>query len=300
MGVYILNSFLYSDYMNFTNLKPTDVKGQVNAEVMNYKRELYTMIYSVFNFKIPREWSLAFFRYFLFHAGSIAVLYTKEYGWTCQPYSITELDLYYNPKMILVNNQFFKQEKYGLIGVNAEIVKLLDDRFGLDNIVSRYAYKLAQCDKSIDINLMNSNVALLAQVEDKKQGDTIKEAYSQATQGKPFIAINKEILKGSSIDTMINNVKSTFIANDLQILKRSIINEFLTKVGIKNSNYDKKERLTTSEVEQNNDETRALVDVMYKNIKEAFTKINDLANLDLDVTLNYNYSMPETDVKGGE
>lgn len=274
-------------------MKPTQVKGQANAEVEYYKRELFNMIYSVFDFKLPKHWALNFFRFLLFRGGSLGVLYTKEYGWVAQPYSITELDINYNPKMILVNNQFFNQEKYGLIGVNAEIVKILDDRYGLDDLVSRYAYKLAQIDKSIDINLMNSNVALLAEVENKKQADTIREAYSQATQGEPLVAINKEILNGKQLNTMIANVKNTFIANDLQILKRSIVNEFLTKVGIKNSNYDKKERLTTSEVEQNNDETSALVNVMYKNIKECFEKINKLANLGLEVSLVYDYSESE-------
>lgn len=297
MGVYILSNYCFSAsyYTDYFNMKPTQVKGQANAEVEYYKRELYNMIYSVFDFKLPKHWALNFFRFLLFRAGSLGVLYTKEYGWVAQPYSITELDINYNPKMILVNNQFFNQEKYGLIGVNAEIVKILDDRYGLDDLVSRYAYKLAQIDKSIDINLMNSNVALLAEVENKKQADTIREAYSQATQGEPLVAINKEILNGKQLNTMIANVKNTFIANDLQILKRSIINEFLTKVGIKNSNYDKKERLTTSEVEQNNDETSALVNVMYKNIKECFEKINKLANLDLQVSLVYDY----TDNEGG-
>lgn len=277
------------NYLNYFNMQPADVKGSANISVDYYKRELYNMIYSVFEFDLPKSWALNFFRFFLFHCGSIGVIYTKEFGWVAQPYSFTELDLYYNPKMIMVNNQFFNDTKYGLIGVNAEIIKIFDDYFGLEALVTRYAEMLAQCDKSININLMNANVALLAEVENKKQADSVKEAYGRATAGEPLIAINKEVLNGKSLTTMIANVKNTFIANDIQILKRSIVNEFLTKVGIRNSNYEKKERLTSAEVEENNDETRALVSIIFDNIKEGMKKVNVITGLNLDVRLRYEY-----------
>lgn len=282
-------TYQVQNYMNYFNLQPSDVKGTANTAVQHYKRELYNMIYSVFEFDLPKDWALNFFRFFLFHCGSIGVIYTKEYGWVCQPYSFTELDLYYNPKVIMVDNQFFNSTKYGLIGVNAEIIKIFDDYFGLDNLVTRYAEKLAQCDKSIDINLMNSNVALLAEVENKKDAEAVKVAYGKATTGEPLVTLSKDILKGKQLNTMIANVKNTFIANDIQILKRSIVNEFLTKVGIRNSNYDKKERLTESEVNENNDETRALISVIYDNIKASMNKLNKIAGLGLDVRLRYEY-----------
>lgn len=282
-------TYQVQNYMNYFNLQPSDVKGTANTAVQHYKRELYNMIYSVFEFDLPKDWALNFFRFFLFHCGSIGVIYTQEYGWVCQPYSFTELDLYYNPKLIMVNNQFFNSTKYGLIGVNAEIIKIFDDYFGLDNLVTRYAEKLAQCDKSIDINLMNSNVALLAEVENKKDAEAVKVAYGKATTGEPLVTLSKDILKGKQLNTMIANVKNTFIANDIQILKRSIVNEFLTKVGIRNSNYDKKERLTESEVNENNDETRALISVIYDNIKASMDRLNKIAGLGLNVRLRYEY-----------
>lgn len=277
------------NYLNYFNMQPADVKGSANISVDYYKRELYNMIYSVFEFDLPKSWALNFFRFFLFHCGSIGVIYTKEFGWVAQPYSFTELDLYYNPKMIMVNNQFFNDTKYGLIGVNAEIIKIFDDYFGLDALVTRYAEMLAQCDKSININLMNANVALVAEVENKKQADSVKEAYGKATAGEPLVTINKEVLNGNSLNTMIANVKNTFIANDIQILKRSIVNELLTKVGIRNSNYEKKERLTSAEVNENNDETRALVSIIYDNIKDGMKKANAITGLNLDVRLRYEY-----------
>jgi hypothetical protein len=299
MEVFILSSpytYQIQNYLNYFNVQPSDVKGRSNLSVEHYKRELYNMIYSVFEFDLPKDWALNFFRFFLFHCGSISVIYTKEYGWVCQPYSFTELDLYYNPKMILVDNQFFKSPKYGMIGVNAGIIKIFDDYFGLDSLVTRYAEKLAQCDKSIDINLMNANVALVAEVKNKKQADTIKEAYGKATSGEPLVAIGEDTLNGKSLNTLIANVKNTFIANDIQVLKRSIVNEFLTRVGIRNTNYEKKERLTTSEVNENNDETKALISIIYDNIKSCMDEINIFSGLGLGVRFRYEYAAEE----GGE
>ena len=140
------------------NIQPSMVKGRANAGTEFYKRLLYTKIYSTLDLTLPESWKKNYFRFWLFHMGSIAVIYTNEFGWVAQPYGILELDLYYNPKTIQVYNQFIKTPKIGAVGVNSGIIKCMDDYFGLDDIVTRYATDLAQCDRSIEVNLMNSNV----------------------------------------------------------------------------------------------------------------------------------------------
>lgn len=294
-----------NDYIDFNcqgltdyfNRQPSVVKGRYNATTLYYKRELYNLLYSVFELTIPKEWKLNYFRYWLFNFGSIAVVYTKEFGWVCQPYSIVKLDLYYNPKVIQVYNQNIKTPKVGVIGENAGIIHAFDDYYGFDEIITNYAEKLANCDKSINISLMNSNVTFMAEVENKKDAEAIKEGYERATTGEPFIAFNKNILSDKGIMTMFPNVRNNFIAPDVMQLKRSIINEFLTTIGIKNANYDKKERLNSQEVTENNDETKALVSVIYDNIKSCMDEIKTFADIDLNVTLRYNYDSKENDTE---
>lgn len=266
-------TFAQQQFINYFNVQPSDVKGSANLATEYYKRKLWRLIYSVYKFNLPDTWAGNFFRFFLFHCGSIGVIYTNEFGWVCQPYSIAQIDLYYNPKVIEVNNQMFTKTKTGIIGVNAAIVRLFDDYFGMDDIVSRYAEKLASCDKSIDINLMNANVALVAEVSNKKQADEIKEAYGKATTGEPLVAINKSLLDGKPLTTLINSPSSTFIADKVQTLKRAIVNEFLTEVGIKNANYEKKERLNSQEVGENDDETRAMVEIILENVRKGFDEV---------------------------
>lgn len=276
--------------LNHFNIQPSVVKGRANAGVEFYKRLLYTKIYSTLEFKLPETWKKNYFRFWLFHVGSIGVIYTNEFGWVAQPYSIIQLDLYYNPKIIQVYNQFITTPKIGAVGVNAGIIKCMDDFFGLDDIVTRYATDLAQCDRSIEVNLMNSNVTAFFKAKNKKDADAVKEAYAKATTGEPFVVINKEVMDEESIETLLPNMKNNFLVNDLLQARRGIINAFLTEIGIRNANYDKRERLNSQEVNENNDETSAIISVIYDNIKKSMDEVNELSGLNLGVKLHYDYT----------
>ena len=276
--------------LNHFNIQPSVVKGRANAGVEFYKRLLYTKIYSTLEFTLPETWKKNYFRFWLFHVGSIGVIYTNEFGWVAQPYSIIQLDLYYNPKIIQVYNQFITTPKIGAVGVNAGIIKCMDDFFGLDDIVTRYATDLAQCDRSIEVNLMNSNVTAFFKAKNKKDADAVKEAYAKATTGEPFVVINKEVMDEESIETLLPNMRNNFLVNDLLQARRGIINAFLTEIGIRNANYDKRERLNSQEVSENNDETSAIISVIYDNIKKSMDEINEISGLTLGVKMHYDYT----------
>lgn len=276
--------------LNYFNIQPSEVKAVCNEGTEFYKRYLYSKVYSTLEFTIPENWDLNYFRFWLFHYGSISVIYTREYGWVAQPYSITELNLYYNPRKITVYNQFIRKPKTGIIGINAGIIKVMDDYYGLDDIVTRYAVKLAQIDKAVNVNLMNCNVTAMFEAESKKQADEIKEAYTQATEGKPLVVLNKEVMNGKSITTLLPSAGSNYIVDKLLQARRTIINAFLTEIGIRNANYEKRERLNSQEVEENNDETKAIISIIFDNIKECMERINKFSGLGLDVKMRYSYS----------
>ena len=278
---------------NYFNLQPSEVKGRCNTATEFHKRYLYTKVYSTLNFTIPESWDMDFFRFWLFRYGSIAVIYTNEFGWVAQPYSIDELNLYYNPRKITVYNEFIKKPKTGIIGINAGIIHIMDDYYGLDDIVTKYAEMLAQIDRSINVNLMNCNVTAFFEADSKKQADEVKEAYANATTGKPLVVVNKEVMNGKQITTLLPNVGNNYIVDKLLTARRCIINAFLTEIGIRNANYEKKERLNSAEVEENNDETKAIITVIYENVKKCMETINTFSGLHLDVELRYDYTERE-------
>jgi hypothetical protein len=261
------------------------VEGQNTSATLYEKRYLYQLIFSRFKFGLPKDWDLNFFRYWLFSWGSIAVMYTREYGWICAPYSVSQINMYWNPKEIVITNSYLTNPKYGVIGVNSGIIKLFDDYGGLDDLVRHYAVKLAQIDRCIDVNLMNANVTKYFEARNKKHAQEIKDLYAQSTQGEPLVVANESVTKGKQIDTLYKDIKTTYIVNDLLQSKRTIINEFLTKIGIANANYDKRERLNTDEVNQNDEETKAMINVIYDNIKEGIAEINAISGLGITVEL---------------
>ena len=284
--------------LDYFNIKPSFVSGQNNLVTNYHKRLLLNKVFSVYNFKLPDKKMLAWFRYWLFCWGSISYIDTKSYlGWVLYPYSVESLDTFYRPSDIEV---VLNDERYapidGKIGENAEIIYLVDDRFGIMDIVDKYAELLAQCDKDINVNLMNANVALGAYASDSKEAYALREAYSRATTGEPFIVMNQDLLFDSSMKPFFKDVKNSYIVNDLLTSRRSIINQFLTEIGIRNSNYDKRERLTASEIAENNDETRALVLVWFDNLKECFARCASLSGEEFSVSLNYEYINREESV----
>lgn len=285
--------FQQQELINYFNLQPSEVKGRCNTATEFHKRYLYNKVYSTLKFTIPESWDMDFFRFWLFRYGSIAVIYTNEFGWVAQPYSVDELNLYYNPRKITVYNQFIKKPKTGIIGINAGIIHIMDDYYGLDDIVTKYAEMLAQIDKSINVNLMNCNVTGFFEAESKKQAEEVKEAYGEATTGKPLVVVNKDVMNGKQITTLMPNVGNNYIVDKLLTARRCIINAFLTEIGIRNANYEKKERLNSAEVEENNDETKAIITIIYENVKKCMETINAFSGLNLDVEMRYDYTERE-------
>lgn len=274
--------------VNYFNIQPSDVKGRANEGVEYYRRVFYNKAYAAFVFHLPPHWDLNWFRFWLFHYGSICGVYTNRYGWVCQPYSIKRFDYNYQPSVTLTYNPYISEKEIiGKIGVNAEIIRIFDDFFGIDDIVTRYAVMLAQVDRSININMMNSNVAYVFEADSKKQGDEIREAYGKATEGEPLVVINKNVMKDKTLVPLLPNLKNNYLVLDLLEARRGLINAFLTEIGIKNVSVQKKERLTKAEGNDNNEETKALIEVMKENIAICFKKLNKISGLNLSVNLRF-------------
>ena len=82
--------------------------------------------------------------------------------------------------------------------------------------------------------------------------------------------------------------KINYIVDKLLLARDEIMNNFLTEIGINNSNVNKKERLIKDEVNSNNQEIESIVSVIYDNIKKSFDRVNSLDDsLNLNVELRY-------------
>ena len=251
-------TFQDQQLIDYFQLQPSNVKGVFNSETAYYEWALMWLVYYRYKLKIPEHIALNFFRYWLFHTGSIGLVYTNKFGWIAGNYGVSEIDLYYQPRELTFANPFLTDIKVGIVGINACIIKLFDDYSGFKPYIRRTAEKLAACDKAMNVNLMTSSMGKLLGAPNKKVANTLKEALGDLTIGKPYVTINSSDLEAINVNQLVSELSSEFIADKLQELKRTYVNEFLTLIGINNANLNKRERLVTDEVNANNDEVMAI------------------------------------------
>lgn len=269
---------------------PKDVDGVRNSSTIFYTSELLKMIFSRFKFNLPSKWDYDYFTSHLFIDGHIGITDT-ELGvlpLKCGFYGVNVFD---HPTNINVANPVLGSFDR-TIGKDCVLIKIQYNYMGVMPLIIRYADSLAMCDSAISVNLMNSKASIIAMAEDSKEAETFKKMYDTLSAGEPFVVIKKGLVNKESI--VFNPVKQSFIADDIMLLKRKIMNEFLTRIGINNSNLDKRERLITSEVESNTDEVEAGIEHWYNNIKLGFEEANTLyPDLNLSVSINEYYTPNE-------
>ena len=178
-----------------------------------------------------------------------------------------------------------------VIGKDCELIYIEGRGHGYKNlftIIDVYAQKLASCDKSIDVNLFNTMATMIFPVKDDKIAHSIKEMYDQISQGKPAVFVDKATEMDSPTSIVTLKAKENFIADLVQLEKQRIINEFLTFVGINNSNSEKRERLITDEVNSNNQEVKTYIAEWNENLKDCCNKVvkmfPELAGLSIQFT----------------
>ena len=253
-----------------------------------YKTWCLKKLFGAFEFGgVPDEWDYDYMLTNLFIHGYIAITDTSA-GVVPLRCGVTGIDIFDHPTRAIFANAVLGNFERNLYGDNpatdCALVKIQYDFMGVMPIVDRYAALLALCDNSIAVNLRNSKVAFIGLVSSKQQAATFEKLYRDIDGGKPAVYAKK----GDGLttdDIYYNHVRETYIANDVQLLKQSIKNDFLTEVGLNNANTDKRERLIVDEVNANNDEVQANVQHWLDNIREGLRRANTLFGLDLSVKL---------------
>lgn len=168
-----------------------------------------------------------------------------------------------------------------------------------DPIIRGYAMDLYDIDRTIIINAKSQKTPLFIACDEEAQQLTLKNVYMQYEGNTPVIFANKS-LNPNSIRVM--QTGSPFVADKLYTLKTKIWNEALTYLGITNLS-DKKERLITDEIQQNQG---GVIASRYSRLiarQQAADEINRMFGLnvsvkyrsDVDIPVN----VPGIDTSGG-
>lgn len=272
---------------NYNSTKPKKVNGTQNTSYFYYYNKLMNMVYSVFEFKLPEDWDTDYFKENLFKHGLLMVVDTSA-GVVALRSGYSGVNIYNHPTDFIITNPVLGGLE-GKIGVNGQPIYLgmQGHKFvNADGLVSRYAELLANVDGSINTSLMNSRVAQVFTASNVTQLKAAQKMYDEISEGRPAVFL-RQIGDDNIKNTLFNNVKNTYIGNDLLITKRTILNEFMTEIGINNNDVLKKERLISDEANANSGELNANIYTWYANLKKCIDKVNEVYGLGIGFDYNH-------------
>lgn len=275
------------------SVKPSRVIGQDDWRTSYYRNQLRMIIKTIMEIEVSEEfkdkWDFDYFKDVLLFDGRICVFKSRA-GLIALRCGLFGQNVYERSHGVRVDNPIIGNYEL-TIGKDCEVIFLMDDLWchTFEPIVEIYACKLAMCDSSIDVNLLNSKVAFIVDCSGKKQADEAKMIFDKINSGEPAVFYeNDGINIGTTMQFFKNDVKGSFVVDMLQDAKRAIMNEFLTTIGVNNSAVEKKERLITDEVNGNNMEVQCNMKYVKEMVEYYVERVNRMfPELNLKITFPF-------------
>jgi len=295
----------YYDHVNVANAVVNPSEIHVNNTGLNrfFERYLLQKCMSVFEWKMPKNWSKDYFLYCLYCWGFVSVINTDRFGVIPQGCALKGYDVFYRPTTVVVSNPLLKGIKELTINDNCTLFKLQPDYGGVLDIVQFYANMLALSAETAGTNLMNSKLSYYFRAGDKTSAESFKKMYDKIASGQPAVFIDKNLLNedgGPSWDTFAQDLKANYIAGDVLNDMRKWEMKFDSEIGIPNANTEKKERLIIDEVNANNFETKSKCELWLEELKEVAERTREMFDIDISVDWRKSLKSCEISSNGGE
>ena len=280
-------------WREFITTKPKNVDPK-STSFFYYQDMLLRKAMSIYKLEgCPESWDIDYIIQKILVNGFITITDTPA-GVLPLECGISGVNVFNHPTKVNVANPVIGSLRR-TIDEDCVLVKLQYNYHGIVPLLTHYATQLSDCDSSIAVNLMNSKVAFIGLVGSKNQAQSMKLMYDKISRGEPAVFVKGDQINQDNI--LYNHVKENFIASDVQLLKRKIMSEFLTEIGINNANTDKRERLTDNEVEANDNEIQLNSSYWLENIKEGLEKANKMFDLSLKISLKNFYNTEQEDIR---
>lgn len=268
-----------------------------------FRKYLLQEAMSVFKFTYPESWTrdqIRHFEHVLFTVGYIGIFDTKKYGVVALHCTFSGQNLFYSPKEIIVSNPLLNGVTK-TIGKDCVLFTLQETpswgAFGLvpydtsiSDIIDFYATQMSLAAQGVNSNLINSQLAYIFTVDNKAAAEAMKKIYEQIISGEPAVVQDKNLLLEDGTpawQAFQQNLGQNFIANDIMETLKSLDDEFMTKVGIPNSNLTKRERMLNDEIHANDIHTACLSDLWLENMKRCCEEANAMFGINLSVEKRY-------------
>lgn len=286
--IYQAGAPIYYDHANLMTsfVQPNTVHSQNTALVGYFRRYLLQKAISVFRWQLPEHWSRDYFLYVLYCWGVVAVVNTNKFGVIPQGCGLKGYNVMYQPTNAIIANPLLRGILEPRIGVDCEIFKLQPDFGGIMDLVNSTAEDIALCSEAISFNLINSKLAYVFTAGNKAAAESFKKLYDNVAKGDPAVVLDQRLFNKDGKPNWVyfsQELKNNFIAPEIIDSMHEIEARFDQQIGIPSANRDKKERLTTDEVNVNNVDTYSKCALWLESLQESCKRVNAMFGTSISV-----------------
>ena len=247
---------------------------------VDYLGRMKKICLSMFEWQnLPTSMNARYLEMTLFYNGQAALLYDDDYGYiNTMAADGGYINIYGLPTEVQCYSHRFNQRRSLYMtdtgeekGKECILVMNNYERIPTTATVSLFAYRLAEAQRTADINIKAQRTPLLI-TTDQKQLFTLKKMYEEYDGNTPAIFADKNVISPDALKAI--KTDAPFIVQDIMDYKREIWNEFLTFMGISNLS-EKRERLISNEVDSNNELINLNLQALLVPRKEACRQFNE-------------------------
>lgn len=152
-------------------------------------------------------------------------------------------------------------------------------RLPTDDFVMFYVNKLAEIERTMDVNVKACKTPIVFACDDKDVL-TFKRIFQQVDGNVPALFADRNLnIEG----IQVFDTKAKFLGNELRDLEHSIEGDLLTFLGQNNVSVEKKERLITDEANANNQLIESFFDLQLEARQRACDQLSELFGLTVTV-----------------
>lgn len=266
---------------------PYDVVDYPNTKWLYHNDKLYRLLFTLFKINdLPDNWDGDYIKSGIFCYGYMGFFKNTISGALPVWCGIESYDYKYRPSKLMYSN-WALGDNSARIGKDCEIVYANYQLMPLLGIVNYYAQILANIDGSLTTNIYNTRLAHVFYANNEATKQAIQVMFDAISAGNPAVIVTPKIMdaiRNGIVD--FNNVANTFIGDKLNELYRSVLNRFLSDIGIPNTPYEKRERLISNEVNSNNSEVQGVLSNTIDTLNTCFKRVNKMFGTSINVSSN--------------
>ena len=277
--------------------------GSLSSDLLAYwTRSLYQRVGALITFEgLPEQgpgqvgWDYTAFMYQLIRYGYAVVFRSKTYGVVVQHGTPYGFGLQWQPRGMMVNNQFFQFDRPLEIGRECAVIKFTPDYRGIWDLITKAATELTVQEISIRCTSINTRLQFGGVASNDNTAQSIKGIFERLQNGEPAITVDKSLMEPRPTDKNAEYKLPFMVINqdpsNGELLIRQydafdrIIRNFYRELGIKMGS-DKKERLVVSEQESNDAETFNRREVWLTQLQKSLPIVNSMYGLNITAKLN--------------